>query len=59
MRRPTHNNQDTQYYKNKIEELTMEYQGKGQDLDEQYFIRLNAYRDAAKYVATRKTGPFN
>ena len=49
--RPTTSNAAVDYYKAKIEELTVEYQGKGMDLDKQYFIRLNAYRDAAKYAA--------
>ena len=52
--RPTTSNETVAYYKAKIEELTMEYQGKGNDLDESYFIRLNAYRDAAKYAANMK-----
>ena len=50
MKRPVTSNATVDYYKAKIEELTMEYQGKGMDLDEAYFIRLNAYRDAAKYA---------
>ena len=54
MKRPVTSNETVAYYKAKIEELTMEYQGKGNDLDEQYFIRLNAYRDAAKYAANMK-----
>ena len=49
--RPATSNTTVDYYKAKIEELTVEYQGKGMDLDEQYFIRLNAYRDAAKYAS--------
>ena len=49
--RPTTSNATVAYYKAKIEELTVEYQGKGMNLDEQYFIRLNAYRDAAKYAS--------
>ena len=51
MLRPTTPNTTVEHYKAKIEELTMEYQGKGMDLDENYFIRLNAYRDAAKYAS--------
>lgn len=51
--RPSINN-EVAYYKAKIEELTMEYQGKGNNLDQAYFIRLNAYRDAAKYHNNNK-----
>lgn len=39
--RPASSNATVAYYKAKIGELAMEYQGKGNDLDEAYFIRLN------------------
>lgn len=42
------------YYQAKIAELTMDYAGKQPDV--QYFIRLNAYRDAIKYSNTITKG---
>jgi hypothetical protein len=42
-------NDNINYYQSKIMELNEEYKGKGMNLDNNYFIRLNAYRDAIKY----------
>lgn len=53
--RPNADSKEVTYYKGKVEELTMEYQGKGHDLDQEYFTRLNAYRDAIKYHTDNNT----
>ena len=51
MKRPRTSYTEVEYYKNKIEELTLEYQNKQPDVN--YFFRLNAYRDAAKWALSK------